>query len=347
MTPWIGCVYDHIPAQTLGYMTVRRVRRMSQPDQLRNGKIRNYLGPRGTEFLEHALGAVPRLLPHTEVQWYEVDQHRDTCAKWASSNEIYINIGIGGKGESLARSIEGVVTRKQTGRGFDNKKRSLDTREHAICSAMATRIRGLLRGQKPDRELAEGEQLSLAAIQAKFDEQVVAAYLKTHHGIQFDVTHALDAVHKLGELTYENKSLAFGALIDGQFEDVEAESVFPDELLSRKKFRALTDGYKTAYHVCSRGSLRAIVDLDAEAVSHAPPRYKNYPFWAESLARSSRGRVCGLSLTRQGDLLVFDEGELKLSYRFGSWQYWNHAHLKFILKSLLRGKERQPSQWAR
>lgn len=43
-----------------------------------------------------------------------------------------------------------------------------------------------------------------------------------------------------------------------------------------------------------------------------------------------------LCLTRQGDLLVLDGGRLTLTYRFGRWQYWNHAHIVDLIRNAAR-----------
>jgi DNA integrity scanning protein DisA with diadenylate cyclase activity len=41
-------------------------------------------------------------------------------------------------------------------------------------------------------------------------------------------------------------------------------------------------------------------------------------------------------LSRQGDILVFNDGSLRFTYRYGRWQYWNHAHLIHLLRDLAR-----------
>lgn len=48
------------------------------------------------------------------------------------------------------------------------------------------------------------------------------------------------------------------------------------------------------------------------------------------MAAESKGKVLGLSLTRQGDILVLAGGDLAYSYRSGRWQYWNHQFLRML-----------------
>jgi hypothetical protein len=44
----------------------------------------------------------------------------------------------------------------------------------------------------------------------------------------------------------------------------------------------------------------------------------------------------GVHVLRAGELLVFDEGSLRFSWRSGRWQYWNHSHLISLLHSAAR-----------
>jgi DNA integrity scanning protein DisA with diadenylate cyclase activity len=68
-----------------------------------------------------------------------------------------------------------------------------------------------------------------------------------------------------------------------------------------------------------------------------------HPEWAAQLARVSRSGICGVALSRQGDILIFDEGTLRFTYRYGRWQYWNHAHVVKLLHERARA-QRVPKQ---
>lgn len=62
-----------------------------------------------------------------------------------------------------------------------------------------------------------------------------------------------------------------------------------------------------------------------------------FPGWVEPLAYETLQRdALGLALTRQGDILVLDQGSLRFSYRFGRWRFWSHHHLVEVLKTLAR-----------
>jgi len=189
----------------------------------------------------------------------------------------------------------------------------------------------------------EGGAASLRALRAAFDERVVADHIAVHHGLDLDVAQVLVAIHELAEQTYENKALTFGALLDPTVAGVSSGGpVFPRELFESKRYRALSDGYRTSYHISTDGHLLGFVDLQQWGKS-TPATKKYFPEWAEYLARSSRDGRCGIGLSRQGDILVFDEGTLRFSYRYGRWQYWNHSHLVNLLGNRARAQHVEPT----
>jgi hypothetical protein len=107
--------------------------------------------------------------------------------------------------------------------------------------------------------------------------------------------------------------------------------VFPDDFLRSKKYKALSDGFRTAYLVSTHGAVIDFIDLDRVGLTPLSEKH-HFPDWAEPIAKASRGGRCGIALSRQGDILIFDEGTLRLTYRYGQWQYWNHAHLVKLLR---------------
>jgi len=175
-----------------------------------------------------------------------------------------------------------------------------------------------------------------------FDEQIIADHLREHHGLRLDLTDVFSAIHELAEQTYENRPLTFGAVLDPEETSDGDAPIFPRQLFDSKKYKALSDGFRTAYHISSEGHLLAFVDL--ERFDERSLSEKNYfPQWAEHLAKASRHGRCGICLSRQGDILVFDEGTLRFTYRYGRWQYWNHNHLLNLLKNRARSQNVLPS----
>jgi hypothetical protein len=180
---------------------------------------------------------------------------------------------------------------------------------------------------------------SLEAIRATLDESVVADHLQERLPGGVDLGGILRELHQLSEETYENKQLSFGCLIPhrrGAHLDGAATLRFPEDYFrskTAKRYKALSDGVRTAYLVGASGGLSDLVELRQ---THVTGRHW-FPGWVEPLAyETAKRRALGLVLTRQGDILVLDEGSLRFSYRFGRWRFWSHHHLVDVLKALAR-----------
>lgn len=303
-----------------------------------NSRLRARLGTSGYQFLCHAAGAVERILPHVEVSgWREVGL-AEAGAFWTSQERTSIRIAISvGTADTNGRSIVANVQRKHVpvGPGTPDR-RILDTREHDICRRIAWEISAVVGFDDTEVNVA-----SLEAIGASFDELIVAEHLEEHHGLNLSLRSVFASLHKLAEQTYENKSLTFGCIFDKTAKS-KSSLHFPKDFLEIKKYRALSDGYRTAYHLSSTGQVVDFLDLETLRAPALTGKHF-YPSWAKSMARVSRANRCGIALSRQGDLLVFDEGSLRFTYRYGRWQYWNHVHLTLLLRDRARAQHVRPT----
>jgi hypothetical protein len=172
---------------------------------------------------------------------------------------------------------------------------------------------------------------AMRALRQTFDEEVIAKHIQKHHQIRMSIGDLFISLHALSEQTYENKSLSFGCLIESAKSGKQKTAIFPsDFLFTKKKYRALSDGFRTAYKVSGDGHILDFLDLDS---LHSPSltAHNYYPDWGALIAQASRGSKCGVALTRQGDILVFDGGTLRFTHRHGRWQYWNHNHVVNLL----------------
>jgi len=190
--------------------------------------------------------------------------------------------------------------------------------------------------------LPDQDSASIRAIRGSFDEAVVAEHINEHHQVAVQVSSILAALHTLSEQTYENKALVFGCVLDPDESNNGITTNFPEPFLSAKKYKALSDGFRTAYHVSADGAVIDFVDLDKAGSPELSTRHY-FPEWAGPIARVSRERRCGIALTRQGDILIFDEGILRFTYRFGRWRYWNHSHVVNLLRDRARAQRVPPS----
>jgi hypothetical protein len=216
----------------------------------------------------------------------------------------------------------------------------LDKREFDICKHIVLRIAEVFATDQSNNSHA-----TFKAFRDSFDAYIVAQHLESHHQLpQLTIDNIFDSLQTLSQQSYENKALVFGCIVDPNSDPDDTSLPFPDAYLLQKKYKALSDGYRTAYEVSRNGKLIGFLDLAVEDERSPALTGKNhYPDWAEPIARASQAARCGIALSRQGDILVFDAGALRFTYRYGRWHYWNHAHLIHLLRSLARTQHVQPS----
>jgi len=229
--------------------------------------------------------------------------------------------------------LEADLARLAAPPGAGEVARTVDLSERAMAEQIVRML---------DLDLAvKGSRLS-QVLRKTFDERVVAGYLETAHGLQLDLGPVVDALRGLAEQTYETRALTFGVLVDPSdigVRDETLEFVFPQDYMRHKRYRVLTDGYRVAYQLSARGAVTGLIDLTGAA---APKMVPFFPEWARDIAlRSLRNRLA-ISLTRHGDILVFANGNLHLSYRAGQWQYWNHTHVIDLVRNYARAQRVQP-----
>jgi hypothetical protein len=302
----------------------------------RNSVLAKNLGVAWTRLLEQAVRALTRILPHTETSKWRVENGWTKLrATFANQDRRALTLSIGLRVGKQTWSIHGVLKRRSIPAGAGSISRTIDLRERDLAECVVLEIAEMFQSVRGD------DATTADALRAGFEERVVARHLRNHHNLEIDLAAWFAALRQLAEQSYENKSLTFGCIIDTTDRTSPQDgSVFPADFLERKRYRALSDGYRTAYRVSSKGAIIGFTDL--------PPRaseaHKYYPKWCDDLASHSRGNRLALCLTRQGDLLVLDEGRLTLTYRFGRWQYWNHTHIVDLIANAARVQHVTPSQ---
>lgn len=297
-------------------------------------QLKTFIGKEGNDFLQDSLQAFTRLLPHTQTTLWVVKKSSASVApRWWDNNRRSIFLGVTVHGENAGSgqcfTLTSRLTRKTAQAGVGRIQRTLDLREFNLCVQIAKRIGVVLHGQS-DRHGAE----SLRAVGSVFDEQVVAAHLQHRHDIGLDMGLVFTGLRHLAEQSYENKSLTFGLLICRDGANKSPIAVFPFDFFEKKRYRALSDGFRTAFRVTSSGKLLGLRDLRQMGVKGNQTHF--YPEWCEYIAEASSAGTCGICLTRQGDILVFDSGNLRFTYRVGRWQYWNHRHVCDLFRNRAR-----------
>lgn len=300
-----------------------------------NSRLHIVLGEYGVELLEHALGAFQRLLPHVEIaQWEQIAWEKQESV-WVDPKrrKIRATIPVGESGQVNSASLTTTVRRRRVSVGTQAAGATLDTREFDICKRIVTRISEVVGGTPSKISGA-----TMRAIRDSFDEDVIAQHIETHYGLRMSITTLFADLHALSEQSYENKALTFGCIIDSGEQDGSDYSMFPRQFLVAKKYKALSDGFRTAYYISGGGQLLDFVDLEVFE-SRELTGHNYYPVWAERLARNSRGRRYGIALSRQGDILVFDGGTLRFTHRNSRWQYWNHNHILNLLRDRAKAQK--------
>lgn len=299
-----------------------------------NSRLRRSLGDAGVGFLQYGLGGLTRILPHTEASDWKIEQQNSSSvAQFADANKRQLRLDLGLQLDGTSWKVGGKLERRRAPSGVGAIPRTISARERDIAGRVLTALSRTLGPASSDTDS------SLSALRPAFDERVVADHLADYHDLKFDLSEWLASLRRLAEQTYENKALAFGCVINPAKHSKPGQGArFPQDFLERKKYRALSDAYRTAYLVSGHGALLGFFELGrAEATGS---RY--YPEWCEDLATEARDGKIGLALTRQGDVLVLDEGHLTFTYRFGRWQYWNHTHLVDLIRNTARVQKVPP-----
>ena len=297
--------------------------------------VRKALSIERKNLLDHAAASIERILPHVSVSRWDEAGDLPSAARWGSNQrkEIRVCFRIPVGADSW-RSLCTTVRRKQSSQADGTAAlRTLDIEEHRLCDVIATRLANWIASPGLD-------EAALHALRDSFDEGVIAEYLGEKLGGESAVNTLLRQLHALSEQTYENSSIAFGCLLDPAGATT-LEATFPDALLDTKKYRVLSDGYRTAYRFTASESPIVLEDLDEVEPSAGGTGY--YPTWIRRLAARCTNGVIGVALSRQGDILVIQNRQLRLTYRYGQWQYWNHAHLVNLLRRLARAQHVPPT----
>lgn len=296
----------------------------------KKSRLRRDLGEDAYEYLLGAAGAFERLLPHTRISsWTKRSEPNRKRASWGSEERREINVCIG-LGNFDGRSLHAQVSRRSAPTGVGNVRRTLDKRELDLCRRIATLASDTL----ASHDIAASAS-TLMALRSRFDEDVVADHLRGQHDLRLDLRALFESLRTLAGQTYENSAIALGCILDPD-ESGDGGVTFPDDFVDRKKFYALTDGFRTSYMLSRSGGLLKILDLERSEPRVTVTDREFFPEWASDMARLSRGRRCGVALTRAGDILVFEDGSLRFTYRFGKWRYLNHRHIVDLLKNLAR-----------
>jgi hypothetical protein len=275
-----------------------------------NSQLRGLLGPDGAGFLTHIAGSIERILPHVELPSWEETHWQRSASVWttAARREIRLTVGILDPRDINNRALTTLIRRRRLPVLDGSAAGTLDIREYDICRRVAGRMSDAISQFVSFKDRTNDvSPATVNALRGSFDESVIAEHIESHHNLKMSISSILSTLHTLSEQTYENKAMVFGCLIDPETKTAQGGIRFPEPFLGAKKYKALSDGFRTAYYVSGDGHVTNFVDLEHTPTVDLTQKHY-YPEWTRPLARASRAGKCGIALTRQGDILVFDEG---------------------------------------
>ena len=288
--------------------------------------LKGSLGELHFQALTYFLDAFRRILPHTQIGAWEKDLNPATPgARWTGSSRRELRIRLLLRGTGIEDIALTTTLKRRVVLPLREIPRTLDTREQDICNCIVKVLHEFW-----NRVTDNSTEHVVEALVRAFDQAAISKHIVARH--QFSPAELFSSLRKLSERSYEGKSIPLGILVEtNRYVKRKAKTGSLEDYLNDKKYHVLTDGYDTAYLLDLEGEISEIVDLDRLSKKESDRGRRFYPEWSRRMALSCRGTRIGFSLTRQGDILYFDDGNLRITYRAGRWQYWNHVHVLDIL----------------
>ncbi|MBC7388047.1 MAG: hypothetical protein H7329_02440 [Opitutaceae bacterium] len=138
-----------------------------------------------------------------------------------------------------------------------------------------------------------------------------------HYQILFDILNSLD---KWAIRTYEGKKVTFSLTIDFAKDD-EPNNLYPciNKIMEEDFSALLSNSVESSLYVSSKGALLGYKNLteSTQNVSYAPQKF-------HSFACSATEEKLAITLTTNGEILIFQHKTLIFSKRRGIWNYFNH-----------------------
>jgi hypothetical protein len=290
-------------------------------------RLQGSIGEERFRALTHGLGALERILPHLKIEapWHEPNEQHER-----STAAVALRLRLPGD----VRRVETRLVGRTASAGVASTPLKIGRGERAVAAEVISQL-------ATDLSVDQGH--AQAELERSFDERVVSQVLQKQRKLTLNPRTLLDALHDLSCQTYENRLLTFGILVDpeaalpGGANDLSRSLA---TFLERKRYRALSDGYRVVYRLTADGRVVDLRDLSAGYRRSRNPGY--FPEWARYCAEiAKQKRVC-LALTRGGDIVIFARGGLFLSYRAGTWRYWNHDYIVELVKNRARTQRVMP-----
>lgn len=129
--------------------------------------------------------------------------------------------------------------------------------------------------------------------------------------------------------TYEGNGTDFGFMINGSAQSKTTDKNLHYSHFIRSDFAALlSDGIMSYLELDQDGYL-----IGHNMMTNTRAMQISAPYQYSSFARASIGKKIGITLSKEGDLLVFKDSELVVSKRRGVWNVFSHSEIVGMLSS--------------
>jgi hypothetical protein len=168
---------------------------------------------------------------------------------------------------------------------------------------------------------------------ADFGTNSVAEALKRNYQLIKSPLPILQFLRNISQQTYENQRISYGIIIWPTAPTSNSATDFLISAADNKRYKHLSDGYATSMLLDGGGNLIGLEPLKSAANRGKAARRR--PIWLANLAENAeRKKGLGISLTRQGDILVAQNGKLAYSQRAGVWKRWDHSAIVRTLQTI-------------
>lgn len=154
----------------------------------------------------------------------------------------------------------------------------------------------------------------------------VGRYLRSAAHLPFDPTPILLHLRGLSQQTYEGQNICYGMVLTKKKGGI---GQFPSDVVPNKRYRAVSDGTRTALRLDRDSRVLGLVSLPQE---DGPQGRAFRPSMFDSLAAGSARDLLGLGLSFEGDIVCLQKSNMIVSLRQGVWQVWNHAENVSVLR---------------
>lgn len=162
-------------------------------------------------------------------------------------------------------------------------------------------------------------------------EIAICKYISpSNYQILFELLNSFD---KWATRTYEGKKVTFSIIIDfSSTQEVDENHPAINKILDEDFSALLSNSAESCLEVSAKGGLIKYLNLPTTTaeIPHSPQRFNSFA------NHSTQTKIC-LTLTNNGEVLIFQNKELTFSKRRGIWNYFNH---KPVLSRIAGGSKK-------